>query len=371
MLGISTGLMWQGFFDSGIPLTEEEILILGVGGTLSEADITSISADNVVCRLWYDWSVSSKYLYTDTWTTTGAPDYTPILPSQHTPSDGDDIQITLNKAWVLQNYPDTALGASIGMSENDAIFKTGGDNGKSYIRLDDEYAFNVNHTLSSGTTTCDHGAGGPSAFPRSNGDNTPLSSKDIDFDNFTFFFVGEVYKNTDATVIKFQSHDDSSDYSMFRFRHKKVNPVAGRYVMDFFVDKSSARTDVTPDTTIDSGGSLATEIVLITGVGSGSGDSKLYKNGDTSDGVTDANSGGGSLKYSHDNPAAGFCLGSDFRFLTTGGASSLTETTWNWANTSSGSNDNKMYELIWYDRELTADERSAIETHLIDKYDIS
>jgi hypothetical protein len=141
--------------------------------------------------------------------------------------------------------------------------------------------------------------------------------------------------------------------------------------MDFFVDKSSARTDVTPDTTIDSECSLDTDIVLITGVGSGSGDSKLYKNGDTSDGVTDASSGGGSLKFSQNNATSGIALGSDFRFLTTGGTNSLTETAWNWFNTGSGSNDNKMYELIWYDRELTADERSAIETHLINKYDIS
>mgnify|MGYP003676842285 CR=1 FL=1 len=372
MLGLLNGLMWEGFIQEDcVDLSAEEVLILGAGGTLSEDNLCGIDENDVVCRLWYDWSVSSKFLYTDTQTSTGFPDFTPILPSQHTPSDDDNIRITLNKAWMLQGFPETAIGSGMGHGSNDLIFKTGGDNGKSYVRLDDDFTHSTSRTTSGGgQITCTHCAGGLKEFPRLSTNSSPITSKDIDFDNFTFFFVGEVRSNVDAVVIKFQTTDDSFNETLLRFRHKKAGST-GRYVIEFVeIPHGDDHTEGTV-TTIDSGCSLDTDIVLMTGVGSGVGDSKLYKNGDTSDGITDADSSTGSLDYTLDNSGSGFSLGSDVRLLATGATSAGTNTNWDWDNPSVGSNDNKMYELIWYDRELTADERSAIETHLINKYDIS
>jgi hypothetical protein len=356
-------------------LTAEEVLILGGGGVLSEEDLTGISAGNIICPLWYDWSVSSKYLYTNSWTTAfyevGVPSSVP--PDLSPPSDGDGILITLNKSWILQGYPSTALGSSMGHSANDMYFKTGGDNGKSYAKITDSSQFYVRSNNGGGP----HGAGDNGLYPNapiwprpsyvytggSEVYHSPLCSADLEMNNFTIFIVANYNKSNAGLAIKLVADNADSSAQRQVLLYRKYFPGQGIKWGMQFAEELYSSGGVTHE--INSGTFTGyQEAHVVTAVGDGAGSSMLYMNGDTSDGVDDGDGPTYSLEYSADVVRTGVVIGNDQRLQTTG-TTDVGTNNWAW-----GSNS-KMYEIIIYNQVLTSGQRSNIETHLKSKYGIT
>ena len=332
MLGLASGLMYEGFIDAPFE--------------------SPISINN--CVGWWDFTDSST-MYTDYNPSTGWPDYTP-LPPTGTPSNGDEVERVDNKAYYLQGNSSAALGRYL--YGNNAEYNTGGQNSKSYIEL---YGAGSRFTVSwwAGVGS---GGGGNDV----NKFNWPLSETTISLDNFTIFLVADA-RHTDGRAFSiFGDKEDNNDSSRkeFHLYHDKTSTTAGQYKMDCY--------DGSTTTTVSSGtAGKSDNFHIVTGVLSGSGDSQLYRDGDNTDGTTSASSGSGSIDITHSSPDTyqkenRIVIG---RNLNLGASSDSTVVSpdWEWGKYT----NSRLYEIICYSRELNSDELSNVETFLKTKYDIS
>lgn len=324
MLGISTGLMYQGFTFEDLPLILE--------------------IDD--CIAWYDFTDASSMYQTDSSSGTNVS------------SNGDTIGRIYNKVWTSLQTPNALSpylrGSGSSATNHHREYKTGGQNGHSYVRLEKFAMF----------TSLGVGVGGDYSS------TWPLSESVISLDNFTIFLIADHSGIFDGRAFSiFGDKEDANDSSRkeFHIYSDHYGSSNGQYRIDCY----DGSTLTTIDSLDFSSGQTSNGFHIITGVLSGSGDSKLYRDGDSSDGTTTANSGSGSidLTYDHSTPdnyqrENRILIGRNMN-LGAGSDSSTVSPTWAW-----GSNS-KIYEIICYNRELTSDEISIVETHLIEKYNIT
>ena len=333
MLGLSNGLMYGNFIQKELPLLL----------TISD------------CVGWWDFT-DTTVMWTNGFPTTGSPDFTRLQPASPPTSDGDTIDRIDNKAWALQSNTNNALGKYLKGINTD--YKTGGANGHSYI------------TLNGTGSRFNAGLGGDGGVGDGSGlsfiGDWPLSESTINLAAFTIFLVADA-KNRDGRAFSiFGDKEDSNDSSRkeFHLYYDKTSPVAGQYKIDCY--------DGSTTTTISSGTTGKSDnLHIITGVLSGSGDSQLYRDGDNTDGTTSANSGSGSIDITHASPNIHqqenrIVIGRNLNLGSSSDSTSVSPS-WDWG----GSSGDRIYEIICYNRELTSDELSTVETHLKTKYDIS
>lgn len=333
MLGLSSGLMYEGFIEDPLPLI--------------------LTIDD--CIGWWDFTDATTMWETG-FPTTGSPDYTALPPTDQVASNNDEISRIDNKAWSLQSNNSNALGKYL--RGHNADYKTGGANGNSYMTLNGS-----NSRLKAGLAG-DGGVGDLSGLTF-RGD-WPLSESTINLAAFTIFLVADPQHRDGRAFSIFGDKEDSNDSSRkeFHLYYDKTSPVAGQYKMDCY--------DGSTTTTISSGTSgKSNNLHIITGVLSGSGDSQLYRDGDNTDGTTSASSGSGSIDlttYSdiHEKENR-IVIGRNGNWGALSDSFPGSTPYWDWG----GQSGDRIYEIICYNRELTSSELSTIETHLKEKYGIS
>tara|TARA_R110001592_G_scaffold68205_2_gene208964 strand:- start:1030 stop:2067 length:1038 start_codon:yes stop_codon:yes gene_type:complete len=345
MLGLSSGLMYEGFVSEDVTPT-----VLTINDCVAWYDFTDTTT------MWQDGNPSS-----------GHPYFNQLPPADPVASDGDDIDRIYNKVWTLLETKN-ALGKYL--SGSNADYKIGGANGHSYVTLN-----GAGSRLNSGLGG--NGGVGDVIDEEWDGDQTvdlsaykgtwPLSESTINLAAFTIFLVADPKHRDGRAFSIFGDKEDNNDSSRkeFHLYYDKYNSASGSYKIDCY--------DGSTNTTISSGTSGKSDnLHIVTGVLSGSGDSQLYRDGDNTDGTTSASSGSGSIDITHSNPDIyekenRIIIGRNMNLGSISDTTAGVSPNWDWGNQS----DDRIYEIICYNRELTSEELSTIETHLKEKYDIS
>ena len=325
------------------------------------------------CVGWWDFTDATT-MWVDSRPNDGFPNFDPVLRTSddNVSSDGDAIEAIDNKAYYKQNNNANALGSYLHGSTSTSSslhreYKTGGANGHSYARLGNNAVFIAGSSGRGGVG--DYTGLGSDVYDPDYFKDWPLSESTISLDNFTIFLVADARNGDGRAFSIFGDKEDSNDSSRkeFHLYHDRTTPFASQYKIDCY--------DGSTTTTISSGTSGKSDnLHIITGVLSGSGDSQLYRDGDNTDGTTTANSGSGSIDITHSSPNVyqkenRIVIGRNINISANGHSTSGSSASpgWSWGD---GSND-RLYEIICYNRELTAEEISTVETNLKTKYDIS
>ena len=355
MLGISNGLVYEDFI-------QEQIVL----------DLTSIS-DLIG---WWDFTDASS-MYTD-----AVPNTSSNSGLTSVSSDGDTISLIDNKAYTQQSSTSAAFGKFMksykGMSSTSSIgprYTTGGAGGYSYA------CFPGTDLV----TTVNYGLICQRASIRGGVSSNVLSTSQLDLDDFTLFIVftpltdnsdnsealGPVVFGFHNRKLRDTDEDGILDTGFSARFHIEQTPDSGGDYMTVEVSDLGTGTNVGSNietTIMDSGAQLWTC------VGSGSGDSKFYKNGNINVGVTNGNLGADTLG---NNISPGMVLSQDSIFIGDNnvfGSSGGGQNESNWGGDGSdidGSRVNAVYEVIFYNNELSSDDISSVETYLKNKYGIS
>ena len=392
MLGLSSGLVFNNYPIEIIP-----------------TDISDLVG-------WWDFTDASS-MYTD-------------AGSTNVSSSGDVIARVDNKAYTNNNSPlmlgKFAVKSDVGGSDYANGYTTGGANGKSYVSLGSTAGFVSGWATSHGGIPHDYVYSNMSADQiqgvseadmntrisnfDSNYDNV-LSTSILDPENITIFTVakppnvefvaGDWFHSSSQTwksVIRISGKTSSNgtlslhsvgagngssnpDYWNAEFGRTNVSASYGTGQKVIAYGSGNERntfTDPSPDSPEVTSGAQ-----IITAIGGGSGSSKLYKNGNTSDGKVDGDSGSTKLHLGHIGGAAGshdshkfdkIEIGARFNASSGGNHGALSSgASWNWGDTDDLEDDqsNGIYEIIIYSKKLSSEEISGIETYLKTKYGIS
>ena len=353
MLGLSTGLVYESF-------PREQISL----------DLTSI--DNLIG--WWDFTDASS-MYIDAINTT-----TSNSGLTNVSADGDVITLIDNKAYTQQSNTTTALGKfakslrgsnAEGSTVSSPIYSTGGDGGYSYACFPGGGASTGNLGFMSGNSST-KGAVATNTF----------SNSKIDLDDFTIFLVCRP-RTTDS------DHSTTLGPCLFGLHDRTLIDTDGNGTLDGSSD-TRFRIEQTPDASGDhmsivitgDGSDIETTIIdsktqLWTVVGAGSGNSKFYKNGDTSLGVTNGDLGSNTLGYDlygvggMFHPYDSIFIGERKVF----GSSAHGQNQCNWGGLNNddidGSRVNAIYEIVFYNKKLSSSDISSVEAYLKSKYNIS
>jgi len=384
MLGLSSGLVFNNYPIEIIP-----------------TDISDLVG-------WWDFTDASS-MYTD-------------AGSTNVSSSGDVIARVDNKAYTNNNSPlmlgKFAVKSDVGGSGYANGYTTGGANGKSYVSLGSTAGFVSGWATSHGGIPHDYVYSNMSADQIqgvSEADmNTRISNFDSSYDNvlstsildpenITIFTVAKPpstefvsgawfpinVSQTWKSVIRLSGRTSSNgvlslhsigagngasnpDYWNAEFGRANVSSTSGegqKVIAYGDGNEHNTFTDPSPDSPEVTSGAQ-----IITTIGGGSGSSKLYKNGNTSDGKVDGDSGSTKLHLGHIGGSSGSHDSHEFDKIEIGGRFSSSSSgtpvalssggAWNWGNTGDLEDDqsNGIYEIIIYSKKLSSEEVSGIET---------
>ena len=245
-------------------------------------------------------------------------------------TDGNNIAQIDNKAYTLQggslNAIGTYLRGSLVDTTKNPLYKTNGQNGHSYGQFDgsNDYLLASNVTGSVATDK--------------------LSNTTLNGSAMTVFVVvkSDVTSITgDMSLFKIQGTSTNDNFHLY------MNDTPGTDSWEWNTQDDTARTN----TTINSGQSITNEAEYWTVELDSSSSSSFYRNGDTSDGVTNGNADNFNIDLSVDNTTVAMILGTN-------------------KTTLGQFFDGNIHEVIIYSAALTDDHISQVEDYLSDKYNL-
>ena len=332
MLGLSTGLVYESFQQEQISL-----------------DLTTIN-DLIG---WWDFTDSST-MYSDAELET-----TSNSGLTNVSSDGDLITLIDNKAYTEQSNTTDAIGKFMKNYNSTAPrYTTGGAGGHSYACFKGQTS-GIDSTATPRGLFC-----GKDNVQRFGGFSGELSNSTFDMDDFTFFIVLRPVtddSNISSTLgpTAFGWHGRRSATNTIFVLHQQPD-ASGDYM------SISGTKDL--DTTV-----MDTGTQLWTCEGAGSGNSKLYKNGNTNVGVINGDLGTNAVGETFGMSAtiSAFFIG-DNKVLIDNHNVGQNYSDWGGDGTDiDGDRVNAIYEVAFYKSALSSSDISTIEAYLKNKYGIT
>ena len=242
-------------------------------------------------------------------------------------SDGQSIARIDNKAYTLQGNTATAIGtflqSSLVDSTKNPLYKTNGQNGYSYGQFDGSNDYLLASQIVGNVAT------------------DRLSNSTLNGALMTVFFVvkSDVTSVTgDMHLFQIQGADTSDNFQLYIDNNSSTD----RWEWD--TQDNTGRTH----TLMNCGQNITNVAEYWTVELDSTSSSSFYRNGDTSDGITNGSADNFNIDLSVDDTTVGMILGSK--------------------TSSAGFFDGNIHEIIIYDAALSDDQISQVEGYLSDKY---